>query len=89
MKYRIEDKKRNHVHTPEDMSAGLEWLKRYGRRGYVLRNATTGRILAKHAAGFQGNTYKFMKDVEVENGNGKVHELTRGAVASLRSSLGR
>jgi hypothetical protein len=77
--YSVEDRKSEIMQTCGDMSDALVWMKRFGRSGYVIRNLQTCRILAKHPTGFQGSTYRFMKDAEVENGNGKLHELCKGA----------
>ena len=84
MSYRIEDKKRNLVASVADMSEGLRWLKRHGKRGDVLRNTGTGRILAKAVNGYAGRTYDFLKDAEAENGNSKLHELTRGTTKRMQ-----
>ncbi len=66
-----------------DIFHALKWMRRNGRRGDRLRNLRTGRILAKHPGGSPARSaYGFLKDVETENGNGKLHELSKAANAS-------
>jgi hypothetical protein len=77
--YSVENRKSEIMKECGDMSDALVWMKRFGRGGFIIRNLQTRRILAKHPTGFQGSTYRFMKDAEVENGNGKIHELCKGS----------
>lgn len=77
-RYRVENRAGEYRAGFLDPVTALQWMRLHAVRGDRLRSVETGRILAKSPGGQAAlRPYKFLKDVESENGNGKLHELGR------------
>lgn len=84
-RYRVETRLGEYRAGFLDPVTALQWMRRFAGRGDRLRNCKTGRVLAKSPGGKAAvRPYSFLKDVERDNGNGKLHELGRDGGVTRR-----